>query len=117
MFLLPRQCVCWSLSNPRGISNRVDFGFVYYSSQYSIQAVCESNPDIHLNKVYKNRVTPSTIAKPKLDLSPQPPPSLAVGATAKLLSVEKGPCEYCHEVIPLSQLINHEVLLSFRITL
>jgi hypothetical protein len=31
------------------------------------------------------------------------------GASATLLSVEKGPCEFCHQVIPLAQLIRHEV--------
>ena len=37
--------------------------------------------------------------------------SIDVAATTKLLTVEKGPCEYCHKVIPLSELIKHEVLL------
>lgn len=34
---------------------------------------------------------------------------MVAGASATLLSVEKGPCEFCHQVIPLAQLIQHEV--------
>ena len=34
---------------------------------------------------------------------------LGAGASKTLLSVEKGPCEFCHQVIPLAQLIGHEV--------
>lgn len=78
------------------------------------QALCDSNPDIHLKKAYESRLLSSAGSEPRQEL-----PSLSfppvhsstspLAASAKLLSVEKGPCEYCQQVIPLSELIKHEV--------
>lgn len=78
-----------------------------------LQALCDSNPDIHLKKVYETRLSASASSMSKQQERPlSPPPSTgAVGGSTKLLSVEKGPCEYCQELIPLSELIKHEVYI------
>lgn len=87
-----------------------------------MQALCESNPDIHLKKAYDSKL--SSVPSLERRLSPPwsspassfpfAPPSS--GASTKLLSVEKGPCEYCHELIPLSDLIKHEVIPIVNMT-
>ena len=76
---------------------------------FSTQALCDLNPDIHLKKVYDGQVAPSlrqeesSLSSRSIKTEPE------VAASTTLLSVEKGPCEYCHQVIPLAQLIKHEV--------
>ena len=75
-----------------------------------VQALCEANPDIHLNKAYDSQL-PSA-QRLERHLSPpsySPAPSFPEVST-KLLSMEKGPCEYCHQLVPLSDIIQHEVL-------
>ena len=90
-----------------------------------MQALCSSNPNTHLKKFYESEPPTSSAAAIGLSQSHDPPPlspsptitmatgaeagAGVAGASATLLSVEKGPCEFCHQVIPLAQLIRHQV--------
>ena len=90
-----------------------------------MQALCSSNPNNHLKKFHESEPFTSSASAVGLSLSrdpPRAPPTMTstmatgaeagvgvAGASATLLNVEKGPCEFCHQVIPLAQLIRHQV--------
>lgn len=87
--------------------------FLVFIHSFLLQALCDFNPDINLKKAYDSKMS-SARTQPRVDHThPRlPSPSNAAvssGASNKLLSVEKGPCEYCQKVVPLSELIKHEV--------
>ena len=76
----------------------------------AVQALCEANPDIHLKKAYDSQLSSAQRLERRPSPLSSPVPSFAEAST-RLLSVEKGPCEYCHQLIPLSDIIHHEVLV------
>ena len=94
---------------------------VHSQHSFSIQAFCDSNP----GRLYESH--PSSAVHVAARRGPLSSTSVAAlplrhdtsepgGATASttLLSVEKGPCEFCRQVIPLTQLVRHEVYRTHR---
>ena len=98
--------------------------YIAYIPSLFMQALCDSNPSVHLKKFPESQPPSSATAlghNPSLSsngatssltsssTSGRETEPGAAAASPTLLSVEKGPCEYCHQVIPLAQLIGHEV--------